>query len=219
MTAVLVTVILNLVDGAENPYVKGTAHWTPSQEFPDVEDQQQVGMARVSASFAAGRQAQVTVIANDTAGPQQEDGTPGWTWDVTYSRDTPGSPAADSYYVLSTNGDTQYLSSLASVPAAQPGQMYVPLPQNTPGVGNVPSVASVSPLVMQWQANSGADKNYVQAFSVASLVSVAHNLGKYPAVTVFDSAGDQVEGDVDYTDLDNLTVTFSAPFSGEVTCN
>jgi hypothetical protein len=64
-----------------------------------------------------------------------------------------------------------------------------------------------------------ADKNYTQPFSVTDTVAVPHNLGKYPAVTVMDSAGDQVDGDVVFTDLNNLTVSFSAPFSGTVTCN
>lgn len=66
---------------------------------------------------------------------------------------------------------------------------------------------------------TGADKNFTQEFGVTSTLSVPHNLGKYPSVTVFDSAGDQVEGDPNYTDLNNLTLNFSAPFSGTVTCN
>lgn len=149
MTAQLVTVILDRVDGAENPYVKGTVTWTPSQEFPDVPDQQLVGMAPVTATFAVGRQAQVKLIANDTAGPQQGNGTPGWTWNVTYSSDTPGQPAAASYYVLSTNGSTQRLSSLAEVPAAQPGAQYLPLPSGTPQAGQVP-VATGSGEASAW---------------------------------------------------------------------
>lgn len=48
---------------------------------------------------------------------------------------------------------------------------------------------------------------------------IAHGLGKCPAVTVVDSAGDQVEGDVDYIDLNTLTVFFSAPFAGRAYLN
>jgi|HubBroStandDraft_6_1064221.scaffolds.fasta_scaffold102499_3 hypothetical protein len=71
-----------------------------------------------------------------------------------------------------------------------------------------------------WSAGgSGADKNYTQPFSVTATVDVAHGLGKYPAVTVLDSAGDQVEGDVVFTDFNNLIISFSAPFSGTITCN
>lgn len=67
--------------------------------------------------------------------------------------------------------------------------------------------------------DSTSDKNYTQEFITQSTVSVGHNLGKLPAVTVLDSAGDEVEGDVQLLDLNNLTVSFSAPFSGTVTCN
>src|SRR2546421_2844165 len=65
----------------------------------------------------------------------------------------------------------------------------------------------------------GSDKNFTHAFTSASSVNVPHNLGKYPAVTVMDSAGDECEGAVDHIDINNLTVTFSAPFSGEIICN
>ena len=65
----------------------------------------------------------------------------------------------------------------------------------------------------------GSDKNFTHAFTSASSVTVPHNLGKFPAVTVIDSAGDECEGDVDHIDINNLTVTFSAPFSGTIICN
>jgi hypothetical protein len=63
------------------------------------------------------------------------------------------------------------------------------------------------------------DKNYVQTFIVTDTVTVTHNLQKYPAVTVVSSAKQIVIGDITYTDLNNLTVTFTAPFSGTVYCN
>lgn len=70
-----------------------------------------------------------------------------------------------------------------------------------------------------WGAISGSDKYYVQNFIASSLISVNHNLFKYPAVTVHDSAGDEVEGEVDHLSINSLEVRFSAPFSGTVTCN
>lgn len=65
----------------------------------------------------------------------------------------------------------------------------------------------------------GSDRYYTQDFSSANSVSVTHNFNKFPAVTVFDSAGDEVEGSVEHNDLNSLTVAFSAPFSGKVICN
>jgi hypothetical protein len=63
------------------------------------------------------------------------------------------------------------------------------------------------------------DKNFTWPFTVSDTVTVPHNLQKYPAVTVVSSAKQIVIGDVTYTDMNNLTVTFTAPFSGTVYCN
>lgn len=43
---------------------------------------------------------------------------------------------------------------------------------------------------------------------------VAHNLGYFPSVSVQDSAGTNVFGDVVYLDQDHLTITFRSPFGG-----
>ena len=48
---------------------------------------------------------------------------------------------------------------------------------------------------------------------------VNHGLGKYPSVTVVDSAGDQVEGDVAYIDSNSLRISFSAAFAGRAYLN
>jgi len=57
--------------------------------------------------------------------------------------------------------------------------------------------------------------NYVHTQNVSSNTWViSHNLGYNPSVTALDSAGTQVEGDVVWTSLNQLTVTFSAAFGG-----
>ena len=43
---------------------------------------------------------------------------------------------------------------------------------------------------------------------------IAHNLGFKPNVTVVDSAGNIVEGEITYTNSNSLTVSFQASFSG-----
>ena len=63
------------------------------------------------------------------------------------------------------------------------------------------------------------DRHFELDFTGESTVTVDHNLGKYPAVTVIDSAGDEVFADVDYTGLNQLIVTFGVVFSGKVICN
>lgn len=124
MTASYVTVTLDLTDGSGYPLTRGMASWTPSMQFPDPADQMLVSQAPVTAVFRAGSPATVRLIANDTAGPQQSGGTPGWSWQVTFAG-VPGNPPPASYYVLAVNGATQRLSELATAPVAQPGSMAV----------------------------------------------------------------------------------------------
>ena len=54
---------------------------------------------------------------------------------------------------------------------------------------------------------------FVQAVPVAIWV-ITHPLAYYPSVTVVDSAGSEVEGDLVYNSATTLTVTFSGAFSG-----
>jgi hypothetical protein len=64
------------------------------------------------------------------------------------------------------------------------------------------------------------DKHLAHTQAVASAEwAITHNLNKYPAVTITDSAGDQVEGEVHYDSLNALTVKFSAPFAGRAYLN
>ena len=51
--------------------------------------------------------------------------------------------------------------------------------------------------------------------SAQAVWQIAHNLNKYPSVTVVDSAGSVVVGDIRYIDRNNLTVTFTAGFAGK----
>lgn len=55
---------------------------------------------------------------------------------------------------------------------------------------------------------------HIQNASLASW-TVVHNLGFYPNVTVFNSAGDQVEGNVVHNDNNSLTISFSTTMSGK----
>jgi hypothetical protein len=65
-----------------------------------------------------------------------------------------------------------------------------------------------------------SDKNYIHDQGIAgSTWSINHSLKKFPSVTVVDSAGTVVIGMVDYTDLNNLTITFSSGFSGKAYLN
>ena len=64
------------------------------------------------------------------------------------------------------------------------------------------------------------DKNYVYFQDVASdLWEIKHNLDKFPSVTVIDSAGSEVIGEVEYIDSNNLKIKFAGGFSGKATLN
>lgn len=49
--------------------------------------------------------------------------------------------------------------------------------------------------------------------------SITHSLGKYPSVSIIDTAGSQVEGEVTYISLNEIKIEFSSPFSGKATLN
>lgn len=65
-----------------------------------------------------------------------------------------------------------------------------------------------------------ADKTYVHSQPNASAEwSVVHNLNKFPSVTVVDSAGSIVVGDVEYVNMNTVVIKFMAPFSGKAYFN
>lgn len=62
---------------------------------------------------------------------------------------------------------------------------------------------------------TGGSKPFVFNQSTPSSVWIInHNLGRYPDPVVLDSAGTMVHGAVQYNDLNTLTITFNAAFSG-----
>lgn len=64
------------------------------------------------------------------------------------------------------------------------------------------------------------DKNYKHVQGVSSATwTINHGLNKFPSVTVKDSAGSIVIGEIEYNDKDNVTLTFSGAFSGEAYLN
>lgn len=58
-----------------------------------------------------------------------------------------------------------------------------------------------------------------QQLAAAALWVITHSLGKHPSVTVVDSAGTVVHGNVHYDSLTQITLTFSAAFAGNAYLN
>ena len=64
------------------------------------------------------------------------------------------------------------------------------------------------------------DKSYLHTQTTASDTWViVHNLNKFPAVSVIDSAGNEVIGDVIYNDVNQVTLRFEGGFKGTATLN
>lgn len=67
---------------------------------------------------------------------------------------------------------------------------------------------------------SGGDVNYIHDQAVPSTVwTVTHSLNKYPSVTVIDTSSTEVDGTVEYIDLNSLSITFNASFAGKAILN
>jgi hypothetical protein len=87
------------------------------------------------------------------------------------------------------------------------GQVVV---QVTPSSGPVVSINEIS---VGRVNNAPVAYHHVQGIPAASWV-ITHNLGWLPNVTVQDSGGSTVEGEITYTSVNALTITFTGAFSG-----
>lgn len=61
----------------------------------------------------------------------------------------------------------------------------------------------------------GGDKSYTfNQIASKELWKIPHGLGKYPAITVVDSGGNEVIGDIKHIDNNNVEISFNGGFSG-----
>ena len=67
---------------------------------------------------------------------------------------------------------------------------------------------------------SGSDKHYTfTQIAAASTWNITHNLKKKPSVSIVDSAENNVYGDIEYINENQLTITFNSAFSGKAYLN
>lgn len=95
-----------------------------------------------------------------------------------------------------------------------------PMVEKSKKVGKIPT--SVSQLVNDAGYITVADIPQVTPFvfdqlSPSALWTIQHNLNKYPNVTITDSAGSVVWGDVKHTSLNTTEISFSSAFAGKAT--
>lgn len=82
------------------------------------------------------------------------------------------------------------------------------------------SKESIESLQYQIDHIQGDDKTYVHNQQTSQISwYVVHNLNKYPSVTVVDSSGTEVIGDVEYMGLNAVNLSFSGAFSGKAYFN
>ncbi|WP_373845287.1 hypothetical protein [Clostridium sp.] len=68
--------------------------------------------------------------------------------------------------------------------------------------------------------NLSVNSTYIHNQLTASNIwTIQHNLNKYPQVTVVDSSGNVVIGDIDYISQNKIIVSFQAAFSGSAYLN
>lgn len=71
-----------------------------------------------------------------------------------------------------------------------------------------------------WVNKTSPDYQYVHSQTLASSTwTIAHNLNKFPSVTVVDSAGTVVNGEIKYVNKNEVNLIFSSEFSGKAYFN
>lgn len=68
-------------------------------------------------------------------------------------------------------------------------------------------------------ANVKADSHKATPELSGNIWEIEHNLGKYPSVTVVDTANNVIYGEILYIDTNNVKVTFSADVTGRAYLN
>lgn len=114
--------------------------------------------------------------------------------------------------VIETSPVTVTVLDTAQGVAGPPG------PQGLPGVDGV--IGADGAPGPQGPPGLDGDKHYMHdQMSASALWTVDHGLNKKPSVTVTDSGGAEVMGAVAYVSSNQLTIEFSAAFSGVAYCN
>ena len=74
--------------------------------------------------------------------------------------------------------------------------------------------------LLTYQVGETVDKNFVYTQNVASNTwVVTHNLNKFPSVSVVDSANTLVNGQVEYNNINEVTISFRSAFTGKAFFN
>lgn len=104
--------------------------------------------------------------------------------------------------------------------------IFRPIPQSSEDYNVLKNKPSINGVVLKGDKTArelgieAGDANYVHKQTESSDEwIIVHQLNKYPSVSVMDSAGDEVEGNVHYDTLNRITITFKGAFKGTATLN
>lgn len=76
------------------------------------------------------------------------------------------------------------------------------------------------PFTASIAGGAAVDKNFVWTqLSASNTWTIAHNLGKFPSVTIVDTGGNELIPDIDYVDANNVVITFAGATSGKAYFN
>lgn len=107
-----------------------------------------------------------------------------------------------------------------SIPVGVSSSVRPVISPNYEDLENLPSINGVTLIGDKSSADLGIDQTFVYQQNVASDEWVIeHNLGRFPTVTVVDSAGTVVVGEVRYIDSNTIRVKFIGAFSGNAYLN
>lgn len=109
--------------------------------------------------------------------------------------------------VLSDDGDMIVIADIGA--QGPPGPLGPPGPTGPPGPQGIPGVGG---------GGAGGTFTFQQSTPSTSW-RIVHNMGKFPSVTVVDSAGNVYLAQVAYTDNTTLTLEFNTPLSGTAYLN
>jgi len=79
--------------------------------------------------------------------------------------------------------------------------------------------ASITPIIATFTQQMQSSFGSYQQLASATIWTINHNLDRHPSVTVVDSGGTVVIGNVNYVTNNTLTITFTAAFSGKAYLN
>ena len=136
-----------------------------------------------------------------------------WQYDCALDAYVDSGKPASVAKALYTVGSSEQLPEIGT-----PGIIYVVTGDNA--IYRWDSVSEGYRIIKTNGTEQVVGQTYVHKQTTSAIQwDINHNLDKYPSVTVVDSAGTQVYGDVNYVDRNHLTITFTSEFGGKAYLN